>query len=72
MQVFNFVANGLGVIPRQRTAHGTHKVRQEITPLIANIVFKDGVTFTATSVLTVEYSCPNDTFNAAQCPRSQP
>jgi Flp pilus assembly protein TadG len=45
---------------------------QPITPLIANIVFKNGVTFTATSVLTVEYSCPNDTFTAAQCPRSWP
>ena len=40
-----------------------------ITPLIADILFKNGVTFTATSVLSVEYSCPNDTFNAANCPK---
>jgi Flp pilus assembly protein TadG len=40
-----------------------------ITPLIANIAFKDGVTFTATSVLTVEYSCPNAKFTASGCPK---
>jgi Flp pilus assembly protein TadG len=40
-----------------------------ITPMIADLLFKDGVTFTATSVLSVEYSCPNDTFTASQCPK---
>jgi len=42
---------------------------QPITPLIANIMFRDGVTFTAQSVLSVEYSCPNSTFTANQCPK---
>ena len=40
-----------------------------ITPFVANIAFRDGVTFTATSVLSVEYSCPNANLNAAQCPK---
>jgi hypothetical protein len=41
-----------------------------ITPLIGNIVFGGGVTFTARSVLSVEYQCPNTTFvTADQCPR---
>jgi Flp pilus assembly protein TadG len=40
-----------------------------ITPLIGNIVFKNGATFKATSVLTVEYSCPNTTISAANCPK---
>jgi hypothetical protein len=43
---------------------------QPITPMIGNIVFGSGVTFTAKSVLTVEYQCPNTTFpTAAQCPK---
>lgn len=42
---------------------------QPITPLISNILFKSGVTFTAKSVLSVEYSCPNATFTAANCPK---
>jgi Flp pilus assembly protein TadG len=42
---------------------------QPFTPIIGRILFKDGVTFTAKSVLTVEYSCPNATHVAAQCPR---
>ena len=45
---------------------------QPITPLIGNIVFKNGVTFTATSTLSVEYSCPadrNDGAAAANCPK---
>ena len=45
---------------------------QPITPLIGNIVFKNGVTFTATSTLSVEYSCPanrNDAVAAAACPK---
>lgn len=41
-----------------------------ITPFISNIVFGNGVTFKATSVLTVEYSCPNEDFLTADlCPR---
>ena len=43
-----------------------------ITPFISNIVFKDGVTMTARSVLSVEYSCPlnpNDSVAAANCPK---
>jgi len=46
-----------------------------ITPLISNILFKNGVTFTATSQLSVEASCPRDlsaptvAADAAQCPR---
>jgi Flp pilus assembly protein TadG len=41
-----------------------------ITPFVSNIVFSKGVTFTAKSVLDVEYRCPNETFTtAAQCPR---
>ena len=40
-----------------------------ITPFIANIAFRDGVTFTATSVLSVEYSCPNADFTANKCPK---
>jgi Flp pilus assembly protein TadG len=40
-----------------------------ITPVIGNILFKNGVTFTAKTVLPVEYSCPNSTQTAAQCPK---
>ena len=41
-----------------------------ITPIIGRIVFGSGVTFTAKSVLSVEYRCPNATFTtAAQCPK---
>lgn len=43
-----------------------------ITPIISNILFKGGVTFTAQSILTVEYACPDvvtDSVGAAQCPK---
>jgi Flp pilus assembly protein TadG len=40
-----------------------------ITPIISNLLFKNGVTLTAKSVLSVEYSCPNATHTAAQCPK---
>jgi Flp pilus assembly protein TadG len=40
-----------------------------LTPIIGSIVFKSGVTFTAKSVLSVEFSCPNATLTAAQCPK---
>jgi Flp pilus assembly protein TadG len=43
---------------------------QPITPIIANLMFGSGVTFEATSVLSVEYRCPNETFvNPNQCPK---
>lgn len=43
---------------------------QPITPIIASLLFPHGVTFTASTVLTVEYSCPNATIlTAAGCPR---
>jgi Flp pilus assembly protein TadG len=45
---------------------------QPITPLIGNIIFKNGVTFTARSVLSVEYSCPLNPLDgaaAANCPK---
>src|SRR5262245_56657146 len=46
-----------------------------ITPFISNILFKNGLTFTATSQLSVEASCPKDlsaptvAADAAACPR---
>jgi len=41
-----------------------------ITPFISNILFGNGVTFTAKSVLDVEYRCPNDDYpTAADCPK---
>ncbi len=41
-----------------------------VTPLIANLIFADGVTFEAKSVLDVEYRCPNTDFpTAADCPK---
>jgi Flp pilus assembly protein TadG len=52
----------LAIVSFQATYH-------PITPLISNIVFGSGVTFTATSQLSVEYSCPNTTFAAADCPK---
>jgi Flp pilus assembly protein TadG len=45
---------------------------QPITPLVSNILFKDGVTFTARAVLSVEFSCPINPLDgvaAANCPR---
>jgi hypothetical protein len=40
-----------------------------LTPIIGNILFKNGVTFKATSILAVEYTCPNGTHTAVQCPK---
>ena len=38
--------------------------------IISNILFATGVTFTATSVLNVEYMCPNADFPTANlCPK---
>jgi Flp pilus assembly protein TadG len=45
---------------------------QPITPIIGNILFKNGVTFEAVSVLSVEYSCPlnpADGTAALACPK---
>jgi Flp pilus assembly protein TadG len=42
---------------------------QPITPIISNILFKNGVTFKARSVLSIEYSCPNFNTVAADCPK---
>ncbi len=45
---------------------------QPITPFISNILFKSGVTFTARSVLSVEFSCPltpTDAVAAKNCPK---
>lgn len=40
-----------------------------ITPIISNFMFKTGATFVARTVLSVEFSCPNSTTTAANCPR---
>ena len=41
-----------------------------ITPFISNILFSSGVTFVATSVLNVEYRCPNSHYPTADlCPK---
>lgn len=40
-----------------------------ITPIIGNILFKNGVTFTAETVMPVEYSCPTSAQTTAQCPK---
>ena len=43
---------------------------QPITPIIASFLFSHGVTFSARSVLSVEYRCPNaDFLTAADCPK---
>ena len=40
-----------------------------ITPIIKNILFPSGVTLVATSVEVVEFTCPNTTTTAANCPK---
>ena len=41
-----------------------------MTPFIANILFGNGVTFVATSILSVEYRCPNTHYPTANlCPK---
>jgi Flp pilus assembly protein TadG len=42
---------------------------QPITPIIGRILFKNGVTLTAKSILPVEYTCPSGNQTAAQCPK---
>lgn len=60
----NLVANACLAIVKFEATY------RPITPLISNILFGSGVTFTATSVLSVEYRCPNDHFPTANlCPK---
>lgn len=40
-----------------------------LTPIIAQVVFPDGVTFTASSILSIEFSCPNANLAADECPK---
>jgi hypothetical protein len=40
-----------------------------MTPIIRNILFPTGVTFVATSAEVVEFTCPNATTTAANCPK---
>ena len=40
-----------------------------LTPIIGRFIFPTGVTFTAKSVLSVEFRCPNSTLTAAECPK---
>jgi hypothetical protein len=40
-----------------------------MTPIVSNLIFQNGVTFTARSVLSVEFTCPDVTLSAADCPR---
>jgi Flp pilus assembly protein TadG len=62
-KVCDLVANGcMAVVSFEATY-------QPITPIISNIIFKDGVTFTAESILSVEFFCPNATTTAANCPK---
>jgi Flp pilus assembly protein TadG len=41
-----------------------------ITPIVRQVIFNNGITMTATSILPVEYTCPNDQITlAANCPK---
>ena len=40
-----------------------------ITPIIKNILFANGVTVSAKSIQVVEFTCPNATTTAANCPK---
>lgn len=42
-----------------------------ITPIVGNFMFQNGVTFTAKSMLAVEFSCPDNVLTAADC-KKQP
>jgi len=60
----NLVANNCLAIVRFEATY------QPITPIISNLIFSHGVTFVATSTLTVEYRCPNKNFpTGADCPK---
>ena len=68
-QCINRVAVGCLVIVKFEATY------RPITPFISNILFGNGVTFTATSQLSVEFSCPRNlsaptvAADAAACPR---
>ena len=40
-----------------------------ITPIIGRFMFQSGVTFTAKSILSVEFTCPDTSLTAADCPK---
>lgn len=40
-----------------------------ITPIVGQIIFSGGVTFTATSIEAIEFVCPNTTTAAGACPK---
>ena len=40
-----------------------------ITPIIKNNLYPSGVTFTSSSAQVVEFTCPNSTTTAANCPK---
>lgn len=40
-----------------------------ITPIVAGILFPNGVTLVATAIEPIEFTCPNSTTTAANCPR---
>jgi hypothetical protein len=42
---------------------------QPMTPIIRNILFPSGVTFVATSDEVIEFTCPNASTTAANCPK---
>jgi Flp pilus assembly protein TadG len=43
---------------------------QPITPIISSILFKNGVTFTASSIEQIEFVCPNSAVTASNnCPK---
>jgi Flp pilus assembly protein TadG len=59
----NPIANGcLAVVSFEATYH-------PLTPIIGSFIFPNGVDFTAKSVLSVEFRCPNTTLSADQCPK---
>jgi Flp pilus assembly protein TadG len=60
----NLVANNCLAVVRFEATY------RPITPIIGNLLFGNGVTFAATSTLTVEYRCPNKNFpTGADCPK---
>lgn len=40
-----------------------------VTPIISGLLFPSGVTFTSTSMMPVEFVCPNTTTAANACPK---
>ena len=68
-QCNNLVAVGCLAVVRFEATY------RPMTPFVSNILFGSGVTFTATSQLSVEFSCPRElssptvAADAAQCPK---